>query len=58
VVEGQCRFLKQIAAFDSAIREWPREIIEDRLKDDEANPDAGESWNSVRERLLDKLRQR
>jgi hypothetical protein len=32
--------------------------VDERLKDYEANPDAGESWDVVRERLRDKLRQR
>ena len=38
--------------------EWHREILDERLKDYEANPNAGESWNVVRERLRDQLRQR
>ena len=39
------------------VPEWHREIIDERLKDSEANPQAGESWDVVRERLRDKLRQ-
>lgn len=35
-----------------------REVIEERVKDYEANPEAGESWDVVRERLRDRLRQR
>jgi putative addiction module component (TIGR02574 family) len=35
-----------------------REMLHERLKDYEARPDAGESWDVVRERLRDKLRQR
>jgi putative addiction module component (TIGR02574 family) len=38
--------------------EWHREILDERLKEFEANPDAGDSWDFVRERLRDKLRQR
>ncbi len=38
--------------------EWHREILDERLKEFEANPTAGESWDVVRERLRDKLRQR
>ena len=40
------------------VPEWHREILDDRLKDNDTNPDAGESWDVVRERLRDKLRQR
>ena len=40
------------------VPEWYREILDERLKDYEANPNAGESWGVVRERLRDKLRQR
>ena len=40
------------------IADWHREVLDERLKDYEANPDAGESWDVVRERLRDKLRQR
>lgn len=40
------------------VPEWHREILEERLKDDEANPNAGETWDVLRERLRDKLRQR
>jgi putative addiction module component (TIGR02574 family) len=40
------------------IPDWHREVLDERLKDYEANPDAGESWDVVRERLRDKLRQR
>lgn len=39
------------------VPEWHREVLTERLKDYEANPDAGESWDVVRERLRDKLRQ-
>jgi len=40
------------------VPDWHRELLDERLKDYEANPDAGESWDVVRERLRDKLRQR
>lgn len=40
------------------VPEWHREVLDERLKDHEANPDAGDSWDVVRERLRDKLRQR
>jgi len=39
------------------IPEWHSEILDERLKDYEANPNAGESWDVVRERLRDRLRQ-
>jgi putative addiction module component (TIGR02574 family) len=50
----------RIAATSEQVRghEWHHEILDERLKDLEANPNAGESWHIVRERLLDKLRQR
>lgn len=34
---------------------WHQEIIEERLKDLEAHPDAGDSWEVVRERLRTKF---
>ena len=38
------------------VPEWHREILDERLKDDDASPDAGESWDVVRQRLRDKFR--
>jgi len=38
--------------------EWHRQVLDERLKDFKENPDAGTSWDVVRERLRDKLRQR
>jgi putative addiction module component (TIGR02574 family) len=38
------------------VPDWPRGVLDERLKDFEANPDAGESWNLVRDRLRDKPR--
>jgi putative addiction module component (TIGR02574 family) len=38
------------------VPEWHREILNERLQDYEANPNAGESWDLVRERLRGKLR--
>jgi putative addiction module component (TIGR02574 family) len=38
------------------VPEWHRQVLDERLKDDEANPDAGQSWDVVRDRLRDKLR--
>lgn len=40
------------------VPDWHREVLDERLKDYEANPDAGESWDVMRERLRDKLRPR
>jgi putative addiction module component (TIGR02574 family) len=34
---------------------WHREVLDERLKDLEANPDAGESWEVVQDRLQKKL---
>jgi len=39
------------------IPQWHHEILDKRLKDEEANPEAGENWDVVRDRLRDKLRQ-
>jgi putative addiction module component (TIGR02574 family) len=39
------------------VPEWHREILDERLKDDDANPGAGENWDVVRDRLRDKLRE-
>ena len=38
------------------VPDWHREVLEERLKDYEANPDAGESGDVVRDRLREKLR--
>ena len=50
----------RIAAIPDQIRipEWHREILDERLKEYEANPNARESWDVVRERLRDRLRRR
>jgi putative addiction module component (TIGR02574 family) len=40
------------------VPEWHREVLAERLKDDEANPDAGATWAVVLERLRDNLRRR
>jgi len=40
------------------VPDWHRDILNERLKDYEANADAGESWDVVRDRLRDKLRDR
>jgi putative addiction module component (TIGR02574 family) len=33
------------------VPDWHREVLDERLKDYDANPDAGESWDVVRDRL-------
>jgi putative addiction module component (TIGR02574 family) len=38
------------------VPEWHREILAERLEDYQATPDAGQSWDVVREHLRDKLR--
>jgi putative addiction module component (TIGR02574 family) len=35
------------------VPDWHREVLDERIKDFEANPDAGESWDVVRNRLRD-----
>ena len=40
------------------VPDWHREVLDERLKDCEANLHTGESWDVVRDRLRDKLRQR
>jgi len=40
------------------VPEWHREVLDERLKDHVANPNAGESWDVVRDRLRGKLRPR
>ena len=40
------------------VPDWHREVLDERLKDHDADLSAGESWNVVRNRLRDKLRQR
>jgi len=39
-----------------AVPQWHQDVLDERLKDADANPDRGESWEVVRERLRDKLR--
>lgn len=38
-----------------AVADWHREIIEDRLNDVETNPDAGDTWEAVQQRLRTKF---
>jgi putative addiction module component (TIGR02574 family) len=40
------------------VPEWHRDVRDERLKDYRADPDAGATWDVVRERLRDKLRER
>ena len=37
------------------VPDWHREILDQRLKDLEANPESGDSWDVVQERLRRKL---
>lgn len=37
---------------------WHRDVLDERLRDHETNPDAGETWDVVRERIRNGLRQR
>ena len=37
------------------VRDWHREILDERLKDLEANPEAGDIWEAVQERLRKKF---
>lgn len=41
-----------------AVPDWHREVLDERLKEHDADPSAGESWDVVRIRLRDKLRRR
>ena len=38
------------------VPEWHREVLDERLQDLEANPDAGRAWEDVRADLLKKTR--
>ena len=40
------------------VPDWHREILDERLKDLEADPDAGDSWEVVQERLRKKFDRR
>jgi putative addiction module component (TIGR02574 family) len=40
------------------VPDWHRQILNERLADYEASPDAGRSWDEVQEELLRKLRDR
>ena len=40
------------------VPDWHREVLDERIKDLEANPADGESWDIVRDRLRDTLRKR
>ena len=37
------------------VPDWHREILDERLTDLEANPDAGDTWEAVQERLRRKF---
>jgi hypothetical protein len=37
--------------------DWHREVLDERLKDFEANPDVHESWDTVGDRTLRKVSQ-
>jgi putative addiction module component (TIGR02574 family) len=37
---------------------WHQDVLNDRLKEADLNPDRGETWEVVRERLRGKLRKR
>lgn len=37
---------------------WHQDVLNDRLKEADLNPDSGETWEVVRERLRGKLRKR
>jgi len=37
------------------VPDWHRDIIGERMKDLDANPDAGDSWEAVQKRLRKKL---
>ena len=38
------------------VPEWHRDVLDERLKDYDAQPDGGERWDVVRERLRNRLR--
>ena len=35
--------------------EWQQRILEERIADDDANPDAGSPWHEVKKRILSSL---
>jgi putative addiction module component (TIGR02574 family) len=37
------------------VPDWHREVLDERLNDLEANPDDGDSWDDVQERLRKKI---
>jgi len=39
----------------SPIPGWQRQILDERIADDDANPDAGSSWPEVKQRILSSL---
>jgi putative addiction module component (TIGR02574 family) len=38
-----------------AVRDWHRDVLDDRLNDLQARPDTGDSWDVVQERLRTKF---
>lgn len=40
------------------VPDWHRDVLDERIRDYEANPEAGDTWDVVQERLRNKLRQR
>ena len=63
-VEDKIEYLQslwdRIAATPETIPvpDWHREIIDDRLNDLEANPEAGDTWEAVQERLRKRFESR
>ncbi len=37
------------------IPDWQRQILDERIADDDADPDAGSSWQEVKQRILSSL---
>ena len=38
-----------------SLPEWQRQILDERIEADEAQPDAGSPWGDVKKRILDSL---
>lgn len=61
VVEEQIDYVQSLwdriatARGEVPVPEWHREVIDERVKDYRSNPDSGESWDVVRDRLRDEL---
>lgn len=45
----------ETAVDQPSLPDWQREILDERLAEDDANPDEGSPWEEVKQRILSSL---